>query len=87
MGIVALCPVYQFTDLGLELWRDFLLVYLMDLRFIILARFPEGLAYELFVFRNCGGIFCDSCSDNKMKLPSSAKPLRYHIHRNCFCRN
>jgi len=26
--------------------------------------------------RNCGGIFCDSCSDNKMKLPSSSKPLR-----------
>ena len=26
--------------------------------------------------RNCGGIFCDACSDNKMKLPSSAKPIR-----------
>lgn len=26
--------------------------------------------------RNCGSIFCDSCSDNKMKLPSSAKPMR-----------
>lgn len=26
--------------------------------------------------RNCGGIFCDSCSDNKMKLPSSAKAVR-----------
>ena len=26
--------------------------------------------------RNCGGIFCDKCSDNKMKLPSAAKPLR-----------
>jgi len=26
--------------------------------------------------RNCGGIFCDGCSDNKMQLPSSSKPLR-----------
>jgi len=26
--------------------------------------------------RNCGGIFCDDCSDNKMKLPSSAKSVR-----------
>jgi RUN and FYVE domain-containing protein 1 len=26
--------------------------------------------------RNCGGIFCDKCSDNKMELPSSAKKLR-----------
>lgn len=26
--------------------------------------------------RNCGGIFCDGCSDNKMKLPSSSKPIR-----------
>jgi len=26
--------------------------------------------------RNCGGIYCDACSDNKMKLPSSAKPMR-----------
>jgi len=32
--------------------------------------------------RNCGGIFCDSCSDNKMELPSSAKKLR--VCDNCY---
>ena len=26
--------------------------------------------------RHCGGIFCNSCSDNTMPLPSSAKPVR-----------
>ncbi|XP_076072561.1 RUN and FYVE domain-containing protein 2-like isoform X4 [Mytilus galloprovincialis] len=26
--------------------------------------------------RNCGNIFCNECSDNKMPLPSSAKPVR-----------
>ena len=26
--------------------------------------------------RNCGYIFCAECSDNKMPLPSSAKPVR-----------
>ncbi|XP_065905492.1 RUN and FYVE domain-containing protein 2-like [Dysidea avara] len=26
--------------------------------------------------RNCGGIFCYNCSDNKVQLPSSAKPVR-----------
>ncbi|GJQ69073.1 hypothetical protein Trydic_g6237 [Trypoxylus dichotomus] len=26
--------------------------------------------------RNCGGIFCNACSDNSMSLPSSAKPVR-----------
>jgi len=26
--------------------------------------------------RNCGGIFCNECSDNKMPLPHSAKPVR-----------
>jgi len=26
--------------------------------------------------RSCGGIFCNSCSDNTMPLPSSAKPVR-----------
>ncbi|GLV31974.1 uncharacterized protein CBL_07734 [Carabus blaptoides fortunei] len=26
--------------------------------------------------RNCGDIFCNSCSDNTMALPSSAKPVR-----------
>ncbi|XP_046860568.1 RUN and FYVE domain-containing protein 2-like [Xenia sp. Carnegie-2017] len=26
--------------------------------------------------RNCGGIYCNSCSDNLMPLPSSAKPVR-----------
>lgn len=32
--------------------------------------------------RNCGSIFCDACSDNKMKLPSSAKPMR--VCDNCY---
>jgi len=32
--------------------------------------------------RNCGGIFCDKCSDNKMSLASSAKPLR--VCDNCY---
>lgn len=26
--------------------------------------------------RNCGEIFCNECSDNKMPLPSSARPVR-----------
>ncbi|CAH1794975.1 unnamed protein product, partial [Owenia fusiformis] len=26
--------------------------------------------------RNCGQVFCNECSDNKMPLPSSAKPVR-----------
>jgi predicted RNase H-like nuclease (RuvC/YqgF family) len=26
--------------------------------------------------RNCGNIFCGPCSDNKLPLPSSAKPVR-----------
>ena len=26
--------------------------------------------------RRCGGIFCNECSDNKMPLPSSSKPVR-----------
>ncbi|KAL1492248.1 hypothetical protein ABEB36_012726 [Hypothenemus hampei] len=26
--------------------------------------------------RNCGDIFCNTCSDNSMSLPSSAKPVR-----------
>ncbi|XP_067673783.1 RUN and FYVE domain-containing protein 2-like isoform X2 [Haliotis asinina] len=26
--------------------------------------------------RNCGDIFCNECSDNKMPLPSSSKPVR-----------
>ena len=36
--------------------------------------------YAVSVFqhhcRNCGDIFCNECSDNKMPLPSSAKPVR-----------
>ena len=35
-----------------------------------------GLARRKHHCRNCGGIFCGKCSDNQMKLPSSAKPLR-----------
>jgi hypothetical protein len=26
--------------------------------------------------RNCGGIYCNACSDNSMSLPSNAKPVR-----------
>ena len=26
--------------------------------------------------RHCGNIFCNSCSDNTMPLPSSARPVR-----------
>ena len=26
--------------------------------------------------RSCGQIFCDPCSDNKLALPSAAKPVR-----------
>ena len=42
-----------------------------------------SLSFVLFCFvifqhhcRNCGGIFCNSCSDYTMPLPSSAKPVR-----------
>ena len=26
--------------------------------------------------RNCGGIFCNACSDNNVRLPSAPKPVR-----------
>jgi RUN and FYVE domain-containing protein 1 len=32
--------------------------------------------------RRCGGIFCSDCSDNKMPLPSSSKPVR--VCDNCY---
>lgn len=32
--------------------------------------------------RRCGSIFCNECSDNKMALPSSSKPVR--VCNNCF---
>ena len=32
--------------------------------------------------RSCGQIFCDACSDNKLALPSAAKPVR--VCDNCF---
>eukprot|EP00039_Didymoeca_costata_P006289 m.88931 g.88931 ORF g.88931 m.88931 type:complete len:747 (-) comp13197_c0_seq2:2281-4521(-) len=35
-----------------------------------------GLARRKHHCRNCGGIFCNDCSDNKMPLPHSAKPVR-----------
>uniref|UniRef100_A0A0R3QVT1 FYVE-type domain-containing protein n=1 Tax=Brugia timori TaxID=42155 RepID=A0A0R3QVT1_9BILA len=30
--------------------------------------------------RNCGSIFCNSCTDARVKLPSSAKPVRVCLH-------
>lgn len=33
-------------------------------------------------FRNCGSIFCNSCADARVKLPSSAKPVRVCL--NCY---
>lgn len=32
--------------------------------------------------RRCGRIFCNECSDNKMALPSSSKPVR--VCNNCY---
>ncbi|XP_067053656.1 RUN and FYVE domain-containing protein 2-like [Acropora muricata] len=37
---------------------------------------PFSLARRKHHCRNCGGIFCHSCSDYTMPLPSSAKPVR-----------
>ncbi|XP_065072280.1 RUN and FYVE domain-containing protein 2-like isoform X2 [Rhopilema esculentum] len=37
---------------------------------------PFSVARRKHHCRNCGGIFCNSCSDNTMPLPSSAKPVR-----------
>ncbi|XP_027038008.1 RUN and FYVE domain-containing protein 2-like [Pocillopora damicornis] len=37
---------------------------------------PFSLARRKHHCRNCGGIFCNSCSDYTMPLPSSAKPVR-----------
>ena len=47
----------------------------------ILQEDTKILFLFLFLFfqhhcRNCGGIFCNSCSDYTMPLPSSAKPVR-----------
>ncbi|VDN20948.1 unnamed protein product [Gongylonema pulchrum] len=30
--------------------------------------------------RNCGSIFCNSCTDARVKLPSNAKPVRVCLH-------
>lgn len=35
-----------------------------------------GLSRRKHHCRSCGGIFCAECSDNRMPLPSSAKPVR-----------
>lgn len=37
---------------------------------------PHVLALLQHHCRNCGDIFCNECSDQKMQLPSSAKPVR-----------
>ncbi|XP_020612593.1 RUN and FYVE domain-containing protein 2-like [Orbicella faveolata] len=37
---------------------------------------PFSLARRKHHCRNCGGIFCNACSDYTMPLPSSAKPVR-----------
>ena len=41
-----------------------------------LCQLPFSLARRKHHCRNCGGIFCNTCSDNTMPLPSSAKPVR-----------
>eukprot|EP00050_Salpingoeca_kvevrii_P011448 m.15446 g.15446 ORF g.15446 m.15446 type:complete len:841 (-) comp3437_c0_seq1:151-2673(-) len=35
-----------------------------------------GISRRKHHCRNCGDVFCNDCSDNKMPLPSSAKPVR-----------
>ncbi|XP_074648129.1 RUN and FYVE domain-containing protein 2-like [Tubulanus polymorphus] len=37
---------------------------------------PFSVARRKHHCRHCGGIYCNECSDNKMALPSSAKPVR-----------
>ena len=41
-----------------------------------------GVARRKHHCRRCGRIFCNECSDNKMPLPSSAKPVR--VCNNCY---
>ena len=50
---------------------------------------PFCVFYAQHHCRNCGGIFCYGCSDNRVQLPSSAKPVTvcdncYH-HVLCMC--
>jgi len=41
-----------------------------------------GLSRRKHHCRHCGGIYCDPCSDNKLVLASSSKPVR--VCDNCY---
>ena len=59
-------------------------VFIIIIIIIIILFYFFNSTHNIFLFfsllkhhcRNCGGIFCNSCSDYTMPLPSSAKPVR-----------